>query len=97
MFSQVTKVSETMDELDIYMNPDKYTDTHNSDEVMSYGEYKHLYEIQKKQLHDYNLLLKQISNMVNPLYGDYKYKPIYDLINKAQMEDYYFESSDDED
>lgn len=96
MFSQVNKVSETMDELDIYMNPDKYMDTHNSDEIMTYGEYKHLYEVVNKRLHDYNQLLKQISNMVNPLYGDYKYKPIYDLINKAQSEDYYFDSDTDE-
>lgn len=94
MFSQVNKVSETMDELDIYMNPDKYTDTHNSDEIMSYGEYKHLYETQRAIIHEQNQLLKKIRVLTDPMTGIYSNTEINKLA--SHISDNYFESDDED-
>lgn len=90
MFSQVTKTYETIKELNVFMNPDKYEDTDDTDNPQTYSDLMDQNKYQEARI-------KQLEKMLNDIRNATKDHIDLQYIHKMTNHINYFDSSDEED
>ena len=89
MFSQVNKTYETMTELDIFMNPDKYEDEKDTDDPQTYNDLLDQNKYQEAQIKRLEKMLNDIRNVTR---DHIEFQHIYKMTNHIN----YFDSESDE-